>query len=142
MGFGWHPYFALTENAEDMALSLPEAERVEIDQRMIPKKLVPFNAWRRSAKLGEAFLDTCFKASAKGRYKMTLKGEKDKLTMSADTATFPYFQVFTPPHKKSVALEPMTCNIDAFNNHEGLVTLQPGGIWKGAFFVEYDGGRK
>ena len=43
---------------------------------------------------------------------------------------FPYFQVFTPPHRESVALEPMSCNVDAFNNRQGLIALEPDKEWK------------
>ena len=39
---------------------------------------------------------------------------------------FPYVQLFTPPSRKSLAIEPMTCNIDAFNNKEGLWYLEIG----------------
>lgn len=36
-----------------------------------------------------------------------------------------YLQLYIPPDRNSIAIEPMTCNIDAFNNHNGLITLQP-----------------
>jgi aldose 1-epimerase len=39
---------------------------------------------------------------------------------------FPYVQLFTPPHRTCLAIEPMTCNIDAFNNGEGLIRVESG----------------
>lgn len=45
-----------------------------------------------------------------------MKGGKNK---------FNYLQLFTPAHRKSIAIEPMTCNINAFNNKEGLIILEP-----------------
>ncbi len=36
-----------------------------------------------------------------------------------------YLQVFIPPSKKSIAVEPMTCAADAFNNKMGLIILNP-----------------
>ncbi|MGB0929923.1 MAG: hypothetical protein ACPGVB_04055, partial [Chitinophagales bacterium] len=48
---------------------------------------------------------------------------------------FPYFQIYIPPHRKSIAIEPMNCNIDAFNNGEGLTLLKVGQTWKGSFGV-------
>ena len=36
-----------------------------------------------------------------------------------------YLQVYTPPDRKSIAIEPMTCIANAFNNGIGLKNLQP-----------------
>ena len=51
------------------------------------------------------------------------------MAVKASMQDFPYFQVFTPPHRSSVALEPMSCTVDAFNNGGGLVRLMPGATW-------------
>ena len=37
-----------------------------------------------------------------------------------------YLQVFTPPNRKSVAIEPMSCPGNAFNSGLGLQYLSPG----------------
>jgi len=39
-----------------------------------------------------------------------------------------YLQVFIPPDRMSIAIEPMTCNANAFNNKDGLITLSPGEV--------------
>jgi len=36
-----------------------------------------------------------------------------------------FLQVYTPPHRKSIAIEPMTCAPNAFNNEQGLIILAP-----------------
>jgi len=66
-----------------------------------------------------------------------LEGNGRYLTMKAPIAQFPFFQVFTPPHRESVALEPMSCNVDAFNNKQGLVSLAPDKKWGGKISFEY-----
>ena len=48
-----------------------------------------------------------------------------------------FLQVFTPPHRQSIALEPMTCNIDAFNNQDGLKMLAPKETLSGVFGVTW-----
>jgi galactose mutarotase-like enzyme len=46
---------------------------------------------------------------------------------------FLFFEVFTLPARSSIALEPMTCNVDAFHNREGLVELAAGESWEVQF---------
>jgi aldose 1-epimerase len=36
-----------------------------------------------------------------------------------------FLQVYTPPHRNTIAIEPMTCLADAFNNKKGLIILKP-----------------
>jgi aldose 1-epimerase len=137
IGVGWHPYFKLTENVAETALRMPVCDKVEIDARMIPTgKKTDFNAYQTPIKIGDAFLDNCFEVKSTGyTYKVAIQGNKQKLTLQANSKTWPFLQMFTPPYRKSIAIEPMSCNIDAFNNGVGLVKLPPGGIWKGEFFV-------
>jgi aldose 1-epimerase len=137
VGVGWHPYFKLTENVGTTTLKMPICDKVEIDARMIPNgKVTDFNSYQTPIKVGDAFLDNCFQVKNNGyTYKVAINGDGKKLTVQANSKTWPYVQMFTPPYRGSIAIEPMTCNIDAFNNQEGLIKLQPGGIWKGEFFV-------
>ena len=46
-----------------------------------------------------------------------------------------YLQVFIPPLRNSIAIEPMTCNTDAFNNKEGLIILEPDQQFKASYGV-------
>jgi aldose 1-epimerase len=38
---------------------------------------------------------------------------------------YPYLQVYTPPHRKSIAIENLSSAPDAFNNKMGLIALGP-----------------
>jgi aldose 1-epimerase len=137
MGLGWHPYFKLTPTVAETALRMPECDKVMIDARMIPNgQKTDYNAYQTPIKIGDAFLDNCFEVKNNGyTYKVAIQGAGKKLTLQANSKTWPYIQMFTPPHRGSIAIEPMTCNIDAFNNGNGLLKLAPGGIWKGEFFI-------
>lgn len=139
VGLGWHPYFRLVPEVSRTALRMPDCERVEINERMLPTgQRTDFNSYKTPIGLGEAFLDNCFKIKKLDSiYRASIFGGGKKLTLAASGKLWPYLQVFTPPARTSIALEPMTCNIDAFNNHEGLLTLPPGGMWRGGFFVEF-----
>lgn len=136
VGFGWHPYFRLTPKAVDHAMQLPACQQVEIDARMIPTGArTDFSGFQRKKRVGDTFLDNCFAAAKPGSYKMTLQHGGTTLQVSANSQDCPFFQVFTPPHRESIALEPMSCNVDAFNNGEGLVRLAPGKTWKTAMKI-------
>lgn len=137
-GFGWHPYFRLAENANRHALHLPACDKVEIDERMIPTGgRTNFPDFDQEKALDDTRLDNCFAARSEGLYRLQLAGNGKRLALAAGGASFPFFQVFTPPHRESIALEPMTCNVDAFRNGDGLVSVPPGGDWVGAFRIEY-----
>ena len=132
IGFGWHPYFRLTDRADDHRMQLPACHKIEINERMIPTGArSAFPDFLRKKSIGEVFLDNCFSVDRSGgSYQMALEKEGRVLSVKASARQFPYFQVFTPPHRESVALEPMSCNVNALNNHEGLVALAPDQEWK------------
>jgi aldose 1-epimerase len=133
VGLGWHPYFRLTAGADAHHMQLPVAERVVINERMIPTgERSRYAEFQRCKGLGGTQLDTCFHYPAgKGSYRLALEAEGQRLEIKTNARQFPFFQVFTPPHRESIALEPMSCNVDAFNNGQGLVALEPGREWKG-----------
>ena len=132
VGFGWHPYFRLTDRADNHRMQLPACHKIEINERMIPTGArSAFPDFLRKKSIGEVFLDNCFSVDRSGgSYQMALEKEGRVLSVKASARQFPYFQVFTPPHRESVALEPMSCNVNALNNHEGLVALAPDKEWK------------
>jgi aldose 1-epimerase len=39
--------------------------------------------------------------------------------------SYPYLQVYTPPHRRSIAIENLSAAPDAFNNGIGLISLGP-----------------
>jgi aldose 1-epimerase len=130
MGLGWHPYFQLDDTAAACCLQLPPLDMVGIDRRMIPTgKRYPYDDFAQARQIGSTVLDNCFAVSKQEkRIQVLLSGKRGELHYWQETGSdkFNYLQVFTPPYGTSVALEPMSCNVDAFNNGDGLKTLQPG----------------
>lgn len=129
-GFGWHPYFKLTDSVNQMHLQLPPVEKIEIDKSMIPtKRRLPFSQFENMEKIGPTVLDNCFALNPeKGKVYLQLIGNQVSLSCWQETGEgkFNFLQLFTPPLRNAIAVEPMTCNINAFNNKEGLLTLAPG----------------
>jgi aldose 1-epimerase len=129
VGLGWHPYFNLSKKVNDTVLKLPSLDIIEIDKNMIPTgEKNSFIVFESPTKIDHFVLDNCFKLDEESKLaKVVLEGEYGRLTYTQNT-DIPYLQVFTPPHRQSIALEPMTCNVDAFNNGDGLKILAPNDI--------------
>lgn len=130
VGMGWHPYFKLDDKIDDTVLHLPFTKMIGIDEHMIPTgKKYPFDDFVVPKKLGATILNNCFALPAedKDRFEFSLQGAGGKLNCWQECGTnkFNYLQIFTHPFRHSIAIEPMTCNIDAFNNKEGLIELPP-----------------
>jgi len=141
-GAGQHPYVRAELGAVDAtALRLPAARFLETDMRHVPTgRLIdvegsPFD-FREPRRLGDTRLDTAFTALARdvdGLARVQLRdpaGDR-RVTVWMDRG-FEYVMAFTgdalgePERRRSVALEPMTCAPDAFNNHQGLLLIEPG----------------
>ncbi|MEZ5043937.1 MAG: aldose 1-epimerase [Saprospiraceae bacterium] len=131
VGIGWHPYFKLDEEGvNNLNLQLPPCEMIGIDPQMIPTgKRYAYDRFEQKRPIQVEVLDNCFALiNPENKASVSLSNGKKELHYWQETGErkFNYLQVFTPPHRQSIALEPMTCNIDAFNNESGLVTLHPG----------------
>jgi len=139
-GLGWHPYFDLPSGKDQAALKLPPCQEIEVDELMIPTgKKSPSTCFDAFNNLKNASLDTCFEVNEKGaRNEVGLKaGEDYEISVWQDGA-HGFIQCYTPDDGTSIAIEPMTCGIDAFNTGEGLRILAPGKTWKVACGVKLD----
>ena len=129
VGLGWHPYFKISEKVDDCRLKLPDLSMVEIDAQMIPTgQTAPFTAFSASEKIEDFVFDNCFKINADFDSEFAevhLTSKRGTLTYF-QPVRYPFLQIFTPPQRDCIAFEPMSCNVDAFNNGEGLQVLLPG----------------
>lgn len=132
--FGWHPYFRLNNDGVGAwALKLPVKEKLVLSDRMLPTgQRVPFNDFQTFTQIGANNLDDCFVLDGNT---ISLRNSKHLLEISHPSPKgkfseypFPYFQVFTPPARTSIALEPMSSNINSFTTKEGLWEIAPGAM--------------
>jgi aldose 1-epimerase len=142
VGLGWHPYFRLSEKSDDTFLQMPDCQLVEIDERMIPTgEKLDFTDFNTLTQIKDGFLDNGFYIKNQTQNaSVVLSSHIGTLTCWQETGAgkWNFVQVFTPPHRMSIAVEPMTCNVDAFNNKDGLAVLQPNETLQGRFGVRFE----
>jgi aldose 1-epimerase len=148
-GLGFHPYLTVGTAVVDAArLHVPAEKYLEVDARKLPTGRVlavdgsPFD-FRHARGIGDLHLDTCFTDLARdaaGLSWVGLSGPGRDVRVWLD-ASFPFVQVFTGDtlaperRRQGLAIEPMTCPANAFGSGAGLLVLQPGEQFKGAWGI-------
>ncbi len=141
MGDGWHPYFKTEGKIDNLMLKLPSKTKINVNKKMIPtgKKEI-FSKFSEPAQIKKQELDTGFILPKKeGIAKTELHDKKQdiKIIIWQETGNrkYNYLQVFIPPERTSIAIEPMTCSTDAFNNKEGLIILNPNDTFSASYGI-------
>ncbi|MCB0577864.1 MAG: hypothetical protein KDD10_00965 [Phaeodactylibacter sp.] len=140
-GMGWHPYFRLSDKVDDLILQLPPCDMIGVDQAMIPTgRRYEYTTFTQPRRIGPEVLDNCFALrQQEGQVHILIRGETGEVRywQEVGPGKFGYLQLFTPYYRNTLALEPMSCNIDAFNNGEGLIRLAPGEAATASFGFEF-----
>lgn len=131
LGLGWHPYFGFSHAIDDCQLKLPTVERLAIDSRLLPTgEKQPYSTFAELHSLRDIYLDDCFAVQPSPENETSsiiLWSEKHELGVEIWQQTgeraFNFIQVCTAADRQSVAIEPVTCGINAFNTGDGLITL-------------------
>lgn len=125
---GWHPYFTFGGSVNELLLQFNSEYLVEFDEALVPTgQLIPYNEFNEPKKLGSTFFDNCFtlKKDAAGPA-CTIKDETAQLQLEVyPDSSYPYLQLYTPPHRQSIAVENLSAAPDVFNNGMGMLLLQP-----------------
>ena len=135
VSFGWHPYFTLPGPRRAWLLRLPPRRHLELDERGIPTG----RSTREPAEERPLGIRTFDDLYALGRERrLGLAGAERRLEIRFGPG-YPFAQVYAPPGKRFVALEPMTAPTDALV--AGTASLVgPGDRFAAAFTVRAEGG--
>jgi aldose 1-epimerase len=128
MADGWHPYFSLEGEVNDWLLSFRSRKNIAFDEKLIPLgHMIETSAFYSPARIGDRFFDHCYLLDEDQREAAaTLLNPENGLRLSLYTNhSYPYLQIYTPPDRKSIALENLSSAPDSFNNHLGLIILEP-----------------
>jgi aldose 1-epimerase len=149
-GYSVHPYLQLSGVAvDDILLRVPGRIRVLADNRLLPIGAVKVAGseydFIEPRRIGNAVLDTTFgdiEHDADGGSSVTVAAPSGDASVTVwGDASFHWWQIFTGDtlhgerHRRSVAIEPMTCPPDAFRSGRDLVVLTPGQTWSASWGV-------
>jgi aldose 1-epimerase len=138
MSDGWHPYFKLGETIDTATLQISANKQVEFDAALLPTgKLVGDKSWRKAKPLQGVALDNCFALEQDEPMPQCILSDATVGLSIAFYAvqSYPYLQVYTPDHRRSIAIENLSSPPDSFNNKMGLITLGPED--SAAFHLQY-----
>lgn len=131
-GLGWHPYFhfqerdALHKSSQvkeypglcDWTLRLPAEQYAQVNDKLLPTgELADVQRtdydFLKPTRLGQTDLDMAFLLNDN---EIELSTGKYTLRLEQDRDLFPYCQVFIPPDRSAIAIEPVTGPANSFNS--------------------------
>lgn len=124
MADGWHPYFTLGTSIDDCYLHLSSTTQVEFEEDLIPTgETFTAPRFENTICLANFDFDNCYLLHETNPAAI-LSNKDYKLTITANE-NYPYIQIYTPPHRNSIAIENLSATPDCFNNKMGLKELAP-----------------
>ena len=115
------------ETIDSATLSFTTNKQLEFSEDLLPNgNTIEDNRFVNGQKMEGVFLDNCFLLDhhSETKHHCTLKNDAVLLTITPDKQ-YPYLQIYTPPHRKSIAIENLTSAPDSFNNGIGLIVIEP-----------------
>ena len=133
ISFGWHPFIRLpSAPRREWELRWPACEHIEVDQHVIPTGTRTQQAAQREP-IAERVFDDHYALGPDRTFSITGGSGRDRrtLTLQFDPA-YPFAQLFVPPERDFVAIEPMTAEIGALSSASTPV-VRPGDRFQAAF---------
>jgi len=129
---GWHPYFMLGTKVDNLDLQLPPVHKVLVNESDIPTGERQIDErFTQMAKINDTFINDCEELQnptpiISADLWNIQTTERIRFWQRTGNKAFNFMQIYTPPDRQSLALEPMTNEPDVLNNHRGLILLKPG----------------
>ena len=135
-GLGWHPYFYVNESVDNSMMKLPPVIQHELGEYSRPTgNTMDYPHFVSENSINEVELDDCFQITEHGSSYIRF-ADQSQLEIWQDPQ-FSFLQIYIPGDRMSVAIEPMTCGVDAWNQSEVIPTLDSGELFKGSFGVRF-----
>jgi aldose 1-epimerase len=126
---GWHPYFSLGKPIDELSLLLPPVQKTVVDQADIPTgSYSPESRFNKGRLINDEFINDCFVLENSGNMAVSELSDpktlrKISVWQQSGEEQWNCLQVYTPPDRKSLAIEPMTAEPDVLNHHRGLIEI-------------------
>lgn len=128
---GWHPYFTLGIPVDKCEVTIPAEFEFEVNDRMLPTgKKNNKEYFNKPFEIGTHFFDNGYKVKQDKKVAETIIQNKQNdlsLVFWQETGKnkYNYLQLYIPPDRSAIAIEPMTSPCNAFNTKDGLIILNP-----------------
>ncbi len=132
IAYGIHPYFTLGNKVDDLKIKIPTKTETILSNRLVPTGETKVNKrFFNLTKIDDYSFDNGFQFSRKnGRVTTVIKNTKtdSELNIWQETGKnkFNFLQVYTPPTRDCIAIEPLCGNINSLNTGDDLMKLAPG----------------
>lgn len=123
---GWHPYFHLDGQVDDWSMQLNSSQRLVFDHDLVATGQIQEDVrFQTASALQGIELDNSFVLADDQHPACILESRLLQLRIEPDHS-YPYLQIYIPPHRQSIALENLSGAPDCFNNGLGLKILPAG----------------
>ncbi|MFT3949789.1 MAG: aldose 1-epimerase [Agriterribacter sp.] len=125
---GWHPYFTFHKKVDVLELQFNSTSMLEFVNLIPTGKFIENKDFLKSAAIGDKEIDNSFVLDFSAPQPMCILRDAAsgwQLEISPGKS-YPYLQIYIPPHRNSIAIENLSAPPDSFNNTMGLITLSPG----------------
>ncbi len=128
---GFHPYFKLGGGIDGWILKLPPCHRAVLDAADIPTGKWERESRFEESRIGDIFINDYFAIDApSGRESVWMKnpetGAQLEIWEEVGKDAFHGIQIYTPPLRDCLAVEPMTAEPDVLNHHRNLIEVDSG----------------
>jgi galactose mutarotase-like enzyme len=133
ISFGWHPFLQLPNAPRsEWELRWPVCRHVEVDERVIPTGTRTAQPAQR-ATIADRTFDDHYALGADRTFSISAGSGSTRRTLTLlFDPSYPYAQLFVPPGKEIVAIEPMTAEIDALGRGAAPI-VKPGERFQASF---------
>ena len=126
---GYHPYYSLNTRIDELEMKLPSVKRVLLDNQDIPTgNYEKDNRFENKTLIKETQINDCFMMDSLIKKAVTsLYNPKNGEFLDIwQDSNYKGIQIYTPPDRQSIAIEPMTHEPDVLNHHRDLLIVAPG----------------
>jgi len=129
---GWHPYFQLEANIDQLELCFSAGKKCVVDERKLATGEFTTNKdFLISQSINKMNLDDCFMFSKSEKIAQTKllnpnTGIGICIWQQQGKNLYNFLQVYTPEHRKSIAIEPSSTISNAFNHESNYLILKAG----------------
>jgi len=146
LAVGFHPYLKAGPTRDGRIdgyrLTIPGARRLRLREMIPTDEQEPVEGtsydFRTPRLIGETRFDDCYTGLSHSGGRASVRLYNDALGFGVELwqeEAYGFLQVYTPPHRRAIAIEPMSGAPDAFNNGMELTVLESGARFKAAYGI-------